>query len=227
MTALLWVVFVAPYAVFAAARFHAWIKRRRSDREQARRDAERRARLPVSNGPGIVFRNFSVYANSQKLGTHQSSAFHLGVDATTLTVNQIVPAETEVPGSALFRNAFLADEKVEIVIGEIDGTMLQFGAMSVTSIDYSTDCKTGVTKLTASLVGPSLRQPKRIDEISVPFVGQQAFLYDVPGPGVDLGDFRITLTGGGISDDAQSSVRDYVEKQFADHGLVVTSRQDS
>lgn len=218
MTALLWIVLVAPYAVFAVARVHAWIKRRRSERERAKRDAERRARLPVTDGPGIVHRNFSIYANALKIGTHQSSTFHLGVDATTLTVNQIVPAETEVPGSALFRNAFLADEKVEIVIGEIDGTMLQFGAMSVTGLDYSTDCKTGVTRLTAQLVGPSLRQPKQVDD---PIVVQRAFVYPAKlGPIADALNIESEVA-------RPRSVYEFIDAKLAEAGFTLKPGQAS
>lgn len=160
MTTLWWVLLLAPYLAFAAIRLRAWIRERRRSREQALRDAERQARLPVTDGAGIVFRNFSVYVDADKLGTAEAHSFRMTESETTLTVNQIVPSDHRVFGSALIRDAFVADNKVQISLGLIDGEMLSLGAMSVTNISYSTSCKTGVTRMVASLVGATLKKPQ-------------------------------------------------------------------
>lgn len=168
MNPLWWIVLLAPYVTFAVIRLRSWTKARRAARDQARRDAERRARLPVSDGCGLVFRNFSVYANGVKLGTAESHSFCLTEIDTSLIVNQLVPGDKKNGGSEILREAFVTGEKVEIYISPLDGETIQFGQMSVVSIDCSTSCKTGTTRLVASLVGAALKKPRPVQSGELP-----------------------------------------------------------
>lgn len=184
---MIWhVLTLLPYVAATVACIVLGVRRQRAIAEKERLAAEFAAR--PRTGGGIVFRPFSVFVNGYKLSMATGHDLRFSADQTLLTVRQLVSGSAAYPErdacARLLRDTFVASSTVVVEVGPIDGDALALGDMRVVAIDYTTDFKTGVTKLVAELTGPTI-----VDAAKVPLtesrtaVVQKAFVFPaVLGP---------------------------------------------
>jgi hypothetical protein len=178
------VLTLLPYLAATVACIVLGIRRQRAIAEKERQAAEWAAR--PRTGGGIVFRPFSVFLNGCKVSMATGHDLMFGPHGTFLTVRQLVSESAAYPArdacARLLRDAFVASSTVVVEVGPIDGDAIALGAMSVANLDYTTDFKTGVTKLVVELTGPSIVKPATKltteSQISVPDSAALAKAYD-------------------------------------------------
>lgn len=126
-----------------------WLSQRAA---KSRRLVAVASRAPVSEES--IVRSYLVYVDGLKMGANLDAALSLSTTETVLQFTQIVPGIA--PGYRRLLKAFTSGSTLNVGVGPLDESALQLGDMRVEALSVFTDMKTCVTKVNATLRGPSL-----------------------------------------------------------------------